>query len=209
MPLGSTVRALFGQNERRVADIYRGIFVDLVDLGARLRDWTAAPLRILEVGCGEGAVTEILAETFPDAAIVAVDITPRVGRLYGGRTDRVEFHHVTVEEIARQYPGQFDLVVLSDVLHHVPRDVRPELLAAIGRALSPTGRLFVKDWEKSASLIHWLCHAADRYLTGDRVEHLTPDEAKRLVAQHAPMLKPAREGRIRPWRNNYVILFAC
>ena len=208
MPLGPKVRALFGRHERRIADLYRAIFLDLADYGATIRDWAPAPRRILEVGCGEGAVTAVLAERFPDAAITAIDITPRAGRLYRGRTDGVAFHQTTVQEIARLHPGQFDLVVLSDVLHHVADDLRPEVLAAIGLALAPDGRFFLKDWGRSVSPVHWICHACDRWLTGDKVAHLTPAEAKRLVVRHVPKLKPEREGQIRPWRNNYAIVFA-
>ena len=43
------------------------------------------PRRILEVGCGEGAVSERLAALYPNAEITAIDITPNVGRLYAGR----------------------------------------------------------------------------------------------------------------------------
>jgi hypothetical protein len=70
--------------------------------------------------------------------------------------------------------------------------------------------LFVlKDWGKSATPIHWLCHAGDRWLTGDRVSHLVPAEARRLVARHIPQLKLLGDERIRPWRNNYALVFAC
>jgi 2-polyprenyl-6-hydroxyphenyl methylase/3-demethylubiquinone-9 3-methyltransferase len=209
MPIGPTVRALFGKHERRIADLYRGLFMNLADYGAKVGTWAPHPRRILEVGCGEGAVTEILAETFADAAILAIDITPRAGRLYRGRRERVEFREATVQSIAGEQAGAFDLIVLSDVMHHIPDELRGEVLAAIGRALAPGGRFILKDWSKSATPIHWLCHGGDRWLTGDRVAHLSPSEAKLLVAQHVPGLQPVGEGRIRPWRNNYALVFAC
>ena len=209
MPIGPVIRALFGRHERRIADLYRGLFMDLGDYGAKIGAWAPDASRILEVGCGEGAVTEILAKTFPRANILAIDITPRAGRLYRGRREGVRFRNAAVQDIAGEHPGAFDLIVLSDVIHHVPLSMRSDLLEAIGQALAPGGRFVLKDWGRSAAPIHWLGYAGDRWLTGDRVAYLTPAEAQRLVAQSIPALKLAADGRIRPWRNNYALLFAC
>lgn len=208
MPLGPAIRALFGRHERRIADLYRGIFMNLGDYGAKIEDWAPAPVRILEVGCGEGAVTEVLAARFPDAAILAIDISDRVGRLYRGRAEGVEFRNATVQRIAAESPGSFDLIILSDVIHHIPLALRGEVLAAIGKALAPRGQFILKDWGRSATPIHWLGYSADRWLTGDRISYLVPEEAKKLVLRHLPQAEMIREGRIRPWSNNYALVFA-
>lgn len=209
MPLGPTIRALFGRHERLTAHIYRSLFMDLADYGATISKWAVKPQRVLEVGCGEGAVTEILASTFPEAQILAIDITPRAGRMYRARAEGVEFRQATVQALAEEQPSSFDLIVLSDVIHHVPNDLRAEVLSAIGKALAPGGRFVLKDWSQSTTPIHWLCHAGDRWLTGDRVAHLKPAEAKALVSRHVPNLQPVGEDRVRPWRNNYALIFSC
>lgn len=209
MPIGPRIRALFGRHERRISEIYRSVFLDLGDYGAKISKWSSQPHRILEVGCGEGAVTEVLANVFPDADIVAIDITPRTGRMYQGRTDGVEFRQMAVQTIADQQPGFFDLIILSDVIHHIPDGLRADVLGAIGKALAPGGRFILKDWSRSLTPIHWLSHAGDRWLTGDRVAHLTPPEAESLVTRSVPGLQPVDEGRIRPWRNNYALVFSC
>ena len=209
MSVGASVRRMFGRHERLISDLYRGLFMSLEDYGAMIGKWAAKPRRILEVGCGEGAVTEILAATFPDAQVLAIDITPRTGRMYQGRIDGVEFRQATVQAIAAEQPGAFDLIVLSDVIHHIPAELRAGVLDAIGQALAPGGRFVLKDWSSSATPIHWLCHGGDRWLTGARVAHLSPAEAKSLVTRHVPKLQPVGEERIRPWRNNYAILFSC
>jgi 2-polyprenyl-3-methyl-5-hydroxy-6-metoxy-1,4-benzoquinol methylase len=209
MSLGPAIRALFGPHERRIADLYRAMFIDLDDFLRQIRQWAPGAGRILEVGCGEGAVTERLARAFPDAEILAIDISPRTGRLYRGRDAGVTFRQATVQEVADEHPARFDLIVMSDVLHHVPHAVRHALLGAVGRALAPGGRFILKDWESAATPIHWACHASDRWITGDRVAHVTPAAATRLVTQAAPAIRPVAEGRVKPWRNNYAVVFAC
>ena len=208
MPLGPTIRAMFGRHERRIADLYRALFMDLDDFAGKIGGWAPGARRILEVGCGEGAVTEKLAAAFPDATILAIDITPRAGRLYRGRAEGVEFRTATVQDVARDNPGQFDLVVMSDVVHHIPLALRGEIVDSIAQAMTRDARFILKDWNRTTSPIHWLCHAGDRWLTGDRVIHIRPAEAKQLVTGRVPALRAVAEGGIRPWRNNYALVFA-
>ena len=127
-----------GRYERQISEQYRSIYVDVDAFVATVQSWAVSPKRILEVGCGEGAVTERLAAAYPDAKITAIDITPRVGRDAGPR-DKVTFLQSPVQEIAASEPRQFDLVVLSDVMHHVPDALRQDILNAIKGALAPGG----------------------------------------------------------------------
>ena len=133
MPIGPVVRRAFGPFEHWVTAAYRSIYVDLDDYVGAVRAWVPAAREILEVGCGEGAVTERLVSVYPDARITAIDITPRVGKdyLYRGPADRVRFRQCTVQEIAAQEAGRFDLAMIADVVHHVPTALRKDLLDSI------------------------------------------------------------------------------
>ena len=106
---------------------------DLLALGAGL----GPGVTVLEIGCGTGLFTEMLAAT--GAGIVAVDISedllskargrgldPGQVRFIGGRFEDMELY------------GPFDAVVGSSVLHHL--DVR-ESLGRIHGLLRPGGRL--------------------------------------------------------------------
>lgn len=205
MPLGPAVRRLFGRHEHRIAELYRSIFIDLDAYAQRIGEWVPNACRILEVGCGEGAVTERLAELYPEAEIVAIDVTSAVGRLFRGSSERVSFRETTVQAIAAEMPGAFDFVLLSDVVHHVPVPLREEILAAVSDCVAPGGVFLFKDWKRSATPIHWLCHGGDRWLTGDRVSYLTDDEAEAML-ERAFGKPPEARGWIRPWRNNFAML---
>jgi 2-polyprenyl-6-hydroxyphenyl methylase/3-demethylubiquinone-9 3-methyltransferase len=206
MPLGPAVRRLFGRHEHRVAALYRAIFVDIDAYARQIGDWVPAARRILEVGCGEGAVTERLACLYPDADILAIDITPRIGRLFRGPCERVTFTQITVQQVAAERPGAFDLVILSDVLHHVPAAIRRELLSAVRATVAPSGSLIFKDWERTAAPIHWLCHAGDRWLTGDRVRYLRQSEAEAMLTDAFGRPAVVARAWIKPWRNNFAML---
>jgi 2-polyprenyl-3-methyl-5-hydroxy-6-metoxy-1,4-benzoquinol methylase len=206
MAIGPLIRGMFGPYEHRISEIYRSIFIDIDDLAKRLHHWSPTARQILEVGCGEGAVTERLRAAYPDAEITAIDITPRVGRLYRGSPEAVRFLQCPVQDVAAVEPGKYDLVVLSDVLHHVPETLRQGLFDAIRTTLAPNGVFVFKDWEPSFSPIHWLCYAGDRWLTGDRVRYMRRAEMRERLAKSFGQTALVGEARITPRWNNLAIL---
>lgn len=204
MAVGAKVRAMFGPYEPVISTLWRSMFVDVDAWTRTIARWSPRPSRILEVGCGEGYSTARLAEMFPGVLIEAIDIADNLGRLYDGPPDAAIFRKVSAEKIAAETPCAYDLVVLSDVLHHVPNDQRLSLLDALRKLLSPGGTLALKDWHRSAIMpIHWAAHFSDRWLTGDRVQYLRRDEARALVASVFGPDAVSEEETIRPWKNNY------
>jgi 2-polyprenyl-3-methyl-5-hydroxy-6-metoxy-1,4-benzoquinol methylase len=206
MSIGPFVRRMFGPYERRIGEIYRSLYIDIDGFVDMMVQWIPNASKILEVGCGEGSVTERLAAAYPDAKITAIDITPRLGRLYKGSFDRVKFIRCTVQEVAATESGQYDLAVLSDVLHHVPVELRQALLDAIRTALAPRGALVFKDWERNLSPIHWLSYASDRWLTGDRISYMSRIEMRERLALSFGEAALVAEARVQPQWNNLAML---
>ncbi|MBP0591590.1 class I SAM-dependent methyltransferase [Paraburkholderia sp. LEh10] len=206
MAIGSLVRVLFGPYEHRVSEAYRSIYVDLDGFTERIRHWRRDAVRVLEIGCGEGAMTERLANIYPRAEIVAIDITPRIGRLYRGPTDNVRFLQTTAQEMAATRRAEFDLIVLADVIHHVPPALRVELFVAAKSALAHNGALVFKDWKRANTPIHALCYASDRWITGDRVQYMTVMEMREILTRVFGPNSIAAEAHIKPWGNNIAFL---
>jgi 2-polyprenyl-3-methyl-5-hydroxy-6-metoxy-1,4-benzoquinol methylase len=204
MSIGSTIRSLFGPAEPAVARAYRALFLDVEALAAAVAG-EVTPRSVLEVGAGEGQFTEALAARLPGATIHGIDLTPRVGRLYRGPADRVSFAARPVEAVAAERPGAFDLVIVCDVLHHVPPGARPAFLEACGRCVAPGGTLLLKDWERRPTLIHLVAWFSDRFITQDRIAYHSARELRAAIQEaFGPVVAEARIG---PWRNN-LALFA-
>jgi 2-polyprenyl-6-hydroxyphenyl methylase/3-demethylubiquinone-9 3-methyltransferase len=196
---------MLGPLERPISELYRSIFVDLTAFVNQLKHWTPAS-KILEVGCGEGAVTERLVETYQEAEITGIDITPKVGRMFQGDDSRVTFKQQTIEDFVAENDSDFDLLILSDVMHHVPTDIHKDLLSDAKKALKPGGWLVLKDWERTKTPIHWLCYFLDRYITGDRVKYKTAAEWRTLIKSVFGKNAIEAEERIGPWSNNIAFL---
>ena len=203
MAIGPFIRQLLGSFERPVSEIYRAIFVDLLELARKIKDRVPAE-NILEIGCGEGALTEYLAKIYPQAHLTGIDITPRVGRMFQGDLNRVTFQQQLIKDFVAQNKSCFDLVVVSDVLHHVPWEMHQEFLIDSAKALKSGGCLVLKDWESRSTPIHLLCYLADRYITGDRVQYKTLDELRTLIKTVFGEECIDKEIRIQPWSNNIV-----
>jgi arsenite methyltransferase len=113
--------------------------------------------RVLDLGCGRGAVLIAVAKRLPRGHVVGVDlwrsvdqsgnseqVTQRNAELEGV-ADRVELHTADIAELP--FPdADFDLVVTSLAIHNLkPADRRGQALDEAVRALRPGGQLAITD----------------------------------------------------------------
>ncbi|MEU1824948.1 methyltransferase domain-containing protein [Streptomyces abikoensis] len=96
---------------------------------------------VLDVGCGDGAVSELLLRRDPATSLVGVDPDPALLDAARARLgDRARFAVGDASSVSRLFPSEvFDVVVLANCVHLVP-DLA-EALDAIGRVLASDGRL--------------------------------------------------------------------
>lgn len=205
MSFGSKVRKLFGQHERKVADMYRRIYVSLDDLTSKIIRFSPSPNKILEVGCGEGAMTEFLCKLYPNSEITAIDISPSVGRLFEGKSDNVRFLEVSLSElISREPSARYDLVIISDVIHHVATG-RQKLLQEARDILVDNGKFVLKDMAKSYHPIFLLGYFSDYYITGDKhVSFHTTDEFDVMIRKTFGNSSIEKTDYIQPWKVNII-----
>ena len=113
----------------------------------------AAPARVLEIGCGSGALAHAMARLGHD--VLAIDPSAPEGDL---------FRRVTLEELSD--PGPYDAVVASRSLHHI-HDL-PAALDKIAALLAPGGRLLLHEhaWDRMRPTQRWYRQRARRAGTG-------------------------------------------
>jgi cyclopropane-fatty-acyl-phospholipid synthase len=124
---------------------------------AELRDG----MRVLDLGCGWGALTLFLAERFPNARIVAVSNSKSQREHILAQCARrgIERVEVVTADVATFEPeGRFDRVVSVEMFEHVRN--WGALFARIADWLEPEGKLFM----------HVFCHRTFAYPYEDRGE---------------------------------------
>jgi len=135
--------------------------------------------RVLDVGCGTGALLGRLAESHPAALLSGVDPVPE---MLAVARERVPAEVELREGWAERIPfaeEQFDVVVSCNMFHYVQRPV--DALREMRRVLRPGGRLIVTDWCDD----YLACRVCSRYLrlSGDNIKVYRRRECLRLLQE--------------------------
>lgn len=109
------------------------------------RDLLAAvPMRdarsAVDLGCGPGNSTELLAAQFPGAAVAGLDSSPAMVSAARERLPHLRFETAGIEDW--DDPGPFDVILANAVLHWLPDHAR--LLPRLVGKLAPGGSLAVQ-----------------------------------------------------------------
>jgi SAM-dependent methyltransferase len=100
--------------------------------------------RLLDLGCGTGALLQALAVRGAPSRLSGVDLSPAMVALARARLP-VAVRLAVADGAALPFPaGSFDVVVSSSSFHFWPRPDR--VLGELGRVLAAGGRLAITDW---------------------------------------------------------------
>jgi SAM-dependent methyltransferase len=100
---------------------------------------------ILEIGCGVGILSKFIQKL--SSRVLGVDISEKnveIAREFAGSAVcRFEVLDVVENGSELENHGKFDVVLMADVIEHIPKERYPELFGTIERALSDTGRVIL------------------------------------------------------------------
>jgi tRNA (cmo5U34)-methyltransferase len=108
-------------------------------------------IRVLDVGTGQGAVAALVLYAFPNATAVGLDVSEPMMQIAGERMarygERFRYHlgDFVDGELPNNLGGQFDVVVSSRAIHHLPTDNKQRLYRALYESLKPGGGIFNLD----------------------------------------------------------------
>ncbi|HVH65100.1 MAG TPA: class I SAM-dependent methyltransferase [Candidatus Acidoferrum sp.] len=130
---------------------------ELLFLGARRRSYRklleAADVqrgdRVLDVGCGPGYFTRMLAEaTGPSGSTVGIDAAPEMidyARRKARRLPNCRFEPGSAASLSFD-DAAFDVVASSLMLHHLPDELRSQAVDEMKRVLRPGGTLLLAEF---------------------------------------------------------------
>lgn len=111
--------------------------------------------KLLDVGCGTGAVTLAAKARVKDIEAHGIDASPEMIEVAKEKAAKIgpdiDFQVALIEAIP--FPdASFDLVTSSLMLHHLPDDLKGKGFAEIRRVLKPGGRFLAVDFAAESRL---------------------------------------------------------
>ncbi|MBY4676011.1 bifunctional 2-polyprenyl-6-hydroxyphenol methylase/3-demethylubiquinol 3-O-methyltransferase UbiG [Marinobacterium arenosum] len=98
--------------------------------------------KVLDVGCGGGILSESMAQRGAEVTGIDMGEAPlKVAKLHGLESGvKVDYRRITVEQLAEELPGSFDVVTCMEMLEHVPDPA--SIVQACAKLAKPGGKLF-------------------------------------------------------------------
>jgi ubiquinone/menaquinone biosynthesis C-methylase UbiE len=110
--------------------------------------------RVLDIGCGLGAIDVLLVNTHRAASVIGIDLEPALvsrGRervAAAGLQQQIDLRVVTEGPLPFD-SAAFDVVFTKDSLVHIPD--KPAVFAEVRRVLKPGGWFIASDWLRGGS----------------------------------------------------------
>ncbi len=171
MTIGAFTRKLLGENFQVVGRIYRSIFVDLNAVANSISAYIPQGAMIIDVGGGSGHLLNHLLSLREDLEVKMLDLSPTLGDAISEcHLPKVDMYPETsMAEFSCDNNGKALVVLISDVIHHVPVEARATFFSGLNALLQNNNgaSIIIKDVEPGhiRSLLGFL---ADRYVSGDK-----------------------------------------
>ena len=124
--------------------------------------------KILDFGCGYGLLGNLLTLKGPSRSVVGMDLNKRrirVAERSIKNRQNITFHYGDIEKLGI---GQFDAVVMTDVLHHIDDSNLKILLENVNSRLRSNGILVILDVDKIPFWKFFIAFSIDRLLNPNR-----------------------------------------
>jgi 2-polyprenyl-6-hydroxyphenyl methylase/3-demethylubiquinone-9 3-methyltransferase len=205
--VGKSARHALGRFEPVAIKLYRNRFIDVDALAVSISAAAPGSKRVLEIGCGDGAVAAAIRHTQPSSELLGIDPgAARPGAFYDAAREGAQFRAISTRQLLAESPQPFDLVVVCDVLHHVADPDRRPLLLDAAALTAPGGTLAVKEWERIRGAGFYPAYLTDRWISGDKtVRYMPRAELAGLVEDATPGWETTCEARIPPRRANLLL----
>lgn len=146
--------------------------------------------KLLDYGCGVGLLAGHLKRRLPNVQIDGFDISQDCVDRIDANLVRQGIFTSDPNEAGRSY----DVIVLSNVLHHVRPEERPDLILEIGSRLAKNGRVVIFEHNPINPLTRWA------------VSQCVFDQDA-ILLKACEMLSCLRAARLRVLTHDYVVFF--
>jgi 2-polyprenyl-3-methyl-5-hydroxy-6-metoxy-1,4-benzoquinol methylase len=146
--------------------------------------------RILDYGCGVGMLSDYMKQKLPQAIVDGYDISEAsIAKV----NSEIRAQGIFTSDWT-QLGSSYDLIVITNVMHHVPPDQRQEVVARVRDRLAASGSLIIVEHNPLNPLTRW---AVANCVFDDDAILLHPKEAVNYM----------RLAGMRVSRRDYIVFF--
>ncbi|MFW5879820.1 MAG: class I SAM-dependent methyltransferase [bacterium] len=99
---------------------------------------------VLEVGCGIGTVSGLIAKYLSKGKLTSIDLSPKSIEIAKKRLNSFKnINFIACDITIMNIEGQFDFIVLPDVLEHIPIEQHNKLFSKLNSVLKPEGAIYI------------------------------------------------------------------
>jgi len=195
MSIGKVVRKVLGTKRfANVARSYRSFFLDIKKLTATLDTIIPINGKILDIGGGDGEVINQILAIRKVLTVTMIDLSTSIGNsLSSSVRDRVKILPGTsVKDIEIRNDIEFNTVIVSDVIHHIPPSMRQTFfldIRSVCRLANHPILIIIKDVQPG-TLVSYLGYFSDRFVSGDKNVSLIAQSE--LQAQLSSVFNPEK-----------------
>ena len=127
---------------RRILYLDENIILNLIKSSSK---------RILDIGCGYGYTSYLIAKKFPNSQVIGVD-TDNFRINQAKEYFRLNNLSFFVNDAKRlNFKNKFDVILAIDLFHHIPSEFHVTILEKISNHLQKKGIFIMRDINKSSS----------------------------------------------------------
>jgi hypothetical protein len=209
MSIGKTARKLLGRHFNSVGKIYRAFFLNVNTFISCIPQFEKGEV-LIDIGSGDGEILNKILTQNPLITAIAIDISSDIGKMIKNQNiDRVKFFP---NYSIKQYKNSPEFtnaryLLLSDVLHHIPRDKRDEFFDELFLLCNRKTNLIIKDIEPGFFKAT-LSLFADKYISGDKQTSLiSQEEVIYKIKKRYPKIEIERTCLFEKNKPNYCLVF--
>jgi len=112
--------------------------------------------RVLDFGCGTGALAAMTKQKYPEAVVQGVDVDPEILKIARDKSKRKKYAVTFKEYDGAVLPFKdesFDKVLSRLVFHHLVRKEKTRALGEIYRILKEDGELYILDFGQASNIL--------------------------------------------------------
>ena len=169
-----------------------------------------AGLRVLDVGCGGGILSDSMARK--GATVTGIDLSTKalkVAQLHAleAGTQGVSYQEISAEELASEQPASFDVVTCMEMLEHVPDPA--SVVKACATLVKPGGWVFFSTINRNAKAFLFAIVGAEYVLqmlpkgTHEYAKLIRPSELAAYCRRAELELGPTRGMEYNPLTQRY------